>query len=214
MTDLPILFSAPMVRGLIREVELPGTGKTQTRRILKPQPEQGFEPWQAEGGEWFLAGVESQTPLKMRFRKGDRLYVREAWSAEHLWSGTKPRDIPCGPIWYWADGEPREGDWTKPKVAIHMPRWASRLTLPVTDVRVQKLTDIDEIDAMAEGIIRHAATEEDDAEYLAVEGGDIYSNAVDAYEALWNRINGALAWKANPWVVALTFTAERRNIDA
>lgn len=95
--------------------------------------------------------------------------------------------------------------------SIFMPRWASRLTLSVTDVRVQRLQDISERDAIAEGVIRYDPTDEDPAEFSI--DGPIFSDAVSAYEDLWLRINGAGSWDTNPWVVALTFTVERRNID-
>ncbi|MGQ3299685.1 hypothetical protein [Reyranella sp.] len=211
MTDRPILFSAPMVKSLL------DGRKTQTRRIINL-------PGVANVVEFVHVGTDSRTGVPVfemkdaagrhltrptgkgsvsphyspRFAKGDRLYVRETWSAEHLWSGVKPSEIPCGPIWYWADGEPREGDWTKPKVAIHMPRWASRLTLTVTDMRVQRLQEISEADALAEGVTAPFS-----------EG---YFRT--SYRDLWNVINGAGAWDANPWIVAVSFSVERRNIDA
>lgn len=227
-TDRPILFSGPMVRVLL------DGRKTQTRRILKPQPTEcpvdrfnytgtvvknGYSAWESWRNDRpvnaFKAGEGCVTCLiDIPYEKGDQLWVRETISFERKWTGTKPRDVPKGErVWYWADGQPTDGDWTKPIVAIHMPRWCSRLTNTVTDVRVERLADIDEIDAMAEGIIRYDADEFDDAEFAAIEGGDIYSTAVDAYQALWNCINGALAWAANPWVVAVTFSVREGNID-
>ncbi len=185
MTDRPILFSAPMVRALL------DGRKTQTRRILKPQPLMGYAP-------------DVTASKGIRFAKGDRLWVRETWSAEHLWAGTKPRDIPCGPFWFWPDGDPSDGDWTKPKPGIHMPRWASRLTLTVTDVRVERLQEISEGDAIAEGSREPS---------LVPIIGACWSER-DAYAKLWEYINGPGSWGANPWVVALTFTVEQRNIDA
>lgn len=158
-------------------------------------------------------GIYAVRPL---VETGDRLWVRENWYAAHSADGVKPRDMDstwkvCPAVdWNYADW----GIKGRLRPGIHMPRWASRLTLTVTDVRVQRLQNIDEIDAMAEGIIRSAPTEEDEAEFMAIEGGDIYSSAVDAYQALWNRINVADTWAANPWIVAVTFTVERRNIDA
>ena len=117
------------------------------------------------------------------------------------------------PIWYWADGNPTEGDWTKPKPSIHMPRWASRLTLTVSDVRVQRLQDCSDDDAAAEGL-----TYLDDgpgAGFWIVDGTPVCSaGSVEAYAQLWNHINGDGAWEANPWIVAITFTVEKRNIDA
>lgn len=220
MTGRPILFSSSMVRSL-----LAGT-KTQTRRILKPQPPR-YDHYGKDIMDWDLSGIyhdernsspskwwldvqtdvddNSHNEIEVRFAKGDRLYVRETWSAEHLWSSTKPRDIPCGPIWYWADGNPSDGDWTKPKPGIHMPRWASRLTLTVTDVRVQRLQEITPADAIAEGIAPRANSMTIDCDT---------PDPRDGFKSLWASINGAGSWAANPWIVALTFTVERRNIDA
>lgn len=211
MSDRPIPFSAPMVRALL------DGRKTQTRRILKPQP----YPLDGRPGYWNASGAiggriatsDGEFERLHRFAKGDRLWVREAWHTNSSEDWKTPSEIDESEfIWYVADGA--DGmPLSRKRAPFHMPRWASRLTLTVTDVRVQRLIDINEIDAMAEGIIRYDPTETEDAEFSAVEGGDFYSSAVDAYEALWNRINGELAWAANPWVVAVTFTVERRNID-
>lgn len=239
MSDLPILFSAPMVQGLIREVERPGTGKTQTRRILKPQPEQGFDPWQAEGGEWFLAGMATQTPLPVRFAKGDRLWVKENWlpdpprdsAAWDDWECSTVEFDGCGlkaamvpPALRNADHALHAATWTgtelRWKPSIHMPRWASRLTLTVTDVRVQRLQEISEADCIAEGIDMVADSFGNGAAYrdygLAdhADTAEWYCRPIDSFRALWVKINGAASWVASPWVVAVTFTVERRNIDA
>ncbi|GHE88567.1 phage-like protein [Aliiroseovarius zhejiangensis] len=96
-------------------------------------------------------------------------------------------------------------DWSKHlrlRPSIHMPRWASRLTLVVDDVRVQRLQDISEADAIAEGcpgFVSH------DGEYGEPPREDFHD--------LWNSINGPDAWDANPWVFALTFTPHNTNID-
>ncbi len=103
-----------------------------------------------------------------------------------------------GHITYRADHGPDHAfKWTP---SIFMPRWASRLTLTVTDVRVQRLQDISEEDAWAEGITAYGTTR------YEREGRDLYA-------LLWNSINGAGAWNNNPWVVALSFTVRKGNID-
>jgi hypothetical protein len=221
MADRPILFSAPMVQALL------AGRKTQTRRILKPQPPR-FQHYGRDIMDWGLSGIyqeddqegtskwmldvqtdvddNSHEVIDVRFAKGDRLYVRETWSADRLMSGFKPRDmLTSTPIWYWADGNPHDGDWIKPKPGIHMPRWASRLTLTVTDVRVERLHQIVPADAIAEGIFAPANSQTIDC---------ATRDPRDDYRALWNNINGANAWDANPWVVAVSFTVERKNIDA
>lgn len=89
---------------------------------------------------------------------------------------------------------------------IHMPRWASRLTLIVTDVRVQRLHEISEADAEAEGCPACARR------VAGLRGG--CDSFICGYQQLWDDINGPNSWKANPWVIALAFTVEKRNIDA
>lgn len=220
MTDRPILFSAPMVRALL------DGRKTQTRRVLKPQPTMiyGVSPTftglQAvrEGYRWRLYGTHTASaPFSLRFAVGDRLWVRETFSGVHPYDifNQPPRDwSPAEPIWYWADGNPADGDWTKPRPGIHMPRWASRLNLTVTDVRVQRLQEISEADAVAEGMFQHPW---DGSEAAGAWTGGIDflhgNSARGAFFRTWEKINGAGSWAANPWVVALTFTVERRNID-
>lgn len=226
MTDRPILFSAPMVRALL------DGRKTQTRRVLSGVPEwcgtdrkpgyscltppghiefRGHYPGDAE----VEAGFGSKF-IKLRFQKGDRLYVREAWRAARSLDQVKPRDIPRdADIEHEATARSYAeiGLTGRQRPGIHMPRWASRLTLLVTEVRVERLQDCSEADAIAEGIVEYEPTNEDPAEFAYVDGGDIWNNARSAYQALWNSINGPGAWDANPWVVAITFTVEKRNID-
>lgn len=190
MTDRPILFSAPMIRAILREVSAPGTGKTQTRRVLKPRPRRTiFFDAKTAGLEQF------RDPA---YRAGDRLWVREAISYDRL---DVDRDGILPP-WYWADGNPDAGDWTRPKPSIHMPRWASRLTLIVTDVRVQRLQDISEDDARAEGCPCQG-----DDDLCGME-------AAGWFRDLWDSLNAERApWSSNPWVVAVTFRPEAGNID-
>ncbi|HEV7286685.1 MAG TPA: hypothetical protein VGN75_17675 [Kaistia sp.] len=138
---------------------------------------------------------------------GDRLWVRET-------SKPIPASRPGG---YFVEGSPffgrdffyradadcplwADGPW---KPSIHMPRRASRLTLTVTDVRVELLQDISEADARAEGVFVP------EAQY-AQQG---HRAPVLAYAGIWEDINGPRSWEANPWVAAYTFTVARHNID-
>lgn len=212
MTDRPILFSAPMVRAL-----LAGT-KTQTRRVLKPQATEN------SAGLYHLSGPNgfSQTPSAriphsysmlglVRFAVGDRLWVRESWRTIERVDGFAPREISASrPIFYEADDLAQAGRG-KLRASIHMPRWASRLTLTVTEVRVERLHDISEADAQAEGIVkcgRFYGVAEAEWDHASL------TSAVDAYALLWDHINGPGAWDANPWVSATTFTVDHQNIDA
>jgi len=172
VTDRPIIFSAPMIRALL------DGRKTQTRRVLKPH------------GDTFSAPS---------YRRGDRLYVREA---AHI-DGTS--------VNYRADhpGDSAGLGW---RPSIHMPRWASRLTLTVTDVRVQQLQEISADDAVAEGChFKRWIT----GEYPFFDQGVEADNRqlVRMYRDLWNSLHGTGAWDANPWVVAISFTVQRGNID-
>lgn len=216
MTDRPILFSAPMVRAL-----LAGT-KSQTRRIIKPQPPEGMVRHC-----WYSAPVYGFTKdhdvtgdwhkARLLAYRGDRLWVRETWSGTHAFRDTPPAQresytTPDGPvlredIHFWADGNPLGGDYEKPRPGIHMPRWASRLTLTVTDVKVERLQDINAQDCWAEGCSRPDMTR-----FLGSEV-TIRDNARNEYRKIWEGINGEGSWKANPWVVAYTFTVQRGNID-
>ena len=198
MKERPILFSAPMVRAL-----LAGT-KTQTRRIIKPQHLAFFnQDAAAMLSDW------NERPLPYG-KPGDRLWVRETWRAELTWNTTKPSEIPDeAALWYAADDQQRNnGRGTKFKgklrSSIHMPRAASRITLEITSVRVERLQEISIEDAKAEG-----AWGPDDsivqkvADYF---GTDIFSaNPRKAFQMLWESINGPDSWAANPWVWAIEF---------
>lgn len=132
-------------------------------------------------------------------KPGDRLWVREAFSYDSL-DVDHDGLMPC---WYWADGNPEDGDWTKPKPSIHMPRIYSRLTLTVTDVRVQRLQDISEADAEAEGVEYRDCwgTWRPDGSMQC--GGS--PDRREAFRCLWININGNGSWEADPWVCAYTF---------
>lgn len=163
-----------MVRAL-----LAGT-KTQTRRVLKqvqirsagmPEPE-----WRS---------VHALCPYG---QPGDRLWVREAFSGSIAYERHGyPLKEWGNKVWYWADGNPDIGDWTRQRPSIHMPRHLSRVLLEVTGVRVERLQDISEADAMAEGTTRHP------------------DGRWHAYRSLWTHINGSSSWDSNPWVWVVDF---------
>lgn len=176
MKERPILFSGPMVRAIL------DGRKTQTRRIVKPQPTNDYVTFMPLSSE--LVGVTKHGgPIDNRGwlhcpygKTGDRLWVRETWCP----------DVEPYTFRYKADGgEPLER-W---RPSIHMPRWASRITLEVVSVRVERLQDISEEDALAEGI-------------TLVERG---TSPVDQFNKLWESINGPGSWEANPWVWVVSF---------
>ena len=200
MKERPILFSAPMVRALLNG------SKTQTRRVAKPvqHPDLGniYTPGALVLEHEPKHVIERACPYG---HPGDRLWVWEAFSgprhqeayAPSLWHEVDD-------IWYWADGNPSTGDWPKPRPSIHMPRWASRITLEITGVRVERLQDISEADAMAEGIYSNP-----DFNGMWTADGDTHSSKNDgpiqAYRHLWVSLNGPGSWDANPWVWVIEF---------
>ena len=207
MKERPILFSAPMVRAL-----LAGT-KTQTRRIFKPDR----MTWDANGRytTYAMRGGELSTTGSGPFKPSswlhycpygqpgeDRLYARETWAAPHAYDHLPPRLIPQDARIHYAATEDRGGLLWRP--SIHMPRWASRITLEVTGVRVERLQDISEADAVAEGCkpIRPELVQDG----LIVRPG---RSAVEEFRLVWEQIHGGGSWEKNPFVWVVTF----RRID-
>lgn len=254
MSDNFISFQPENILALIREIEQPGTGKTQTRRILKPQPpaeatSAGVIARSSEGqsDEWtWLSGdprdADTWLPLddfKTRFRPGDRLWVKETWHTESAWDEQRPAEIaeaclrlgyrrPWAPIEYEADE--RRVHWQhnytlgKKRQARHMPRWASRLTLLVTDVQIERLQEINDAGAIAEGIEK-VPYDGADPKWQGQFGWKDYTDHPHAivpfnadrpglsYRSLWESIHGAESWAANPWVVVIGFKPVLVNID-
>lgn len=209
MAEKPILFSAPMVRAL-----LAGT-KTQTRRTIKPQPANGcscVEPHPDFSNEWVAyQGGEPQHSFTLRIAAGDLLWVREAHAmlpknAYALPKAMNPDDADMAA--YYREGFDRSGKivW---RPSIHMPRWASRITLRVTAVKVERLQDIREDDAWAEGCRRGEANDGGGffpAEEPHPKGGMVgWDDAREWFADLWTSINGADSWAANPFVAAYSF---------
>lgn len=176
--------------------------------------------WRHDLAAWWFMGAW-RTPDEIHFTavrylrpcRPDDAEARERFSGPYGLTGLRPSFWhPGTPIWYWADGNPPEGDWTKPKPGIHMPRWASRITLLVTDVRVERVQDISEEDAIAEGIedVTRQITPNDPSlrfwrRYRDGSGVGYVDSAIGSYASLWTSINGPGSWNANPWVAALSF---------
>ena len=210
MTERPILFSAPMVRAL-----LDGT-KTQTRRVLKPQPANDIAPADfpnpaAQG--WKSSRRHSHGATTAHFcpygQPGDRLWVRETWQAvrgddraRHICTSPRP-DVG----WLEYAATPREDEPAyKWRPSIHMPRWASRIDLEVTGVRVERLQRINEADALAEGIERLDSPHPGVPLYRDyAPGHDSTVSPVHSYRTLWEAINGPGSWDANPWAWVVEF---------
>ena len=221
MTDRPILFSGPMVRAII------DGRKTQTRRPMKTPPTVPFSTVCRDaagmftGDEW---GNELER-LNVPHAPGDCLWVRESVWINGRWISTEDETGERGSRWVATKHIRRMADDQMPIgcggmvwrsiPSIHMPRWASRLTLIVTDVRVQRLREISEEDAIAEGVRVLALQSPDDpTAWWEVEPGRCQARSpIAIYASLWDACYGSGAWEANPWVVATTFTVHHLNID-
>lgn len=215
MSERPILFSGPMVRAIL------DGRKTQTRRGLKPQIGDLDRPFKMDDGSWRVTDSRGghMSPIDVRHRIGDRLWVREAYAqvegpkgVVHVGNAVYRSDAcdSSGRRWFsiTPDDPDREVLW---RPSIYMPRSLSRLTLHVTDVRVQRLRKISEEDAIAEGVYERHAVGDDpmhDA-WTWDRNASRFATPIAAFAALWNLINGSGAWEENPWVAAITFRAER-----
>ena len=208
MSDRPILFSAPMVRAILREIEQPGTGKTQTRRIIPAGnvyddiSSEGAEDFELRGWTVFEHG-QALCAAKPKYVIGDRLWVRERTERANGEAVGYPVDGTWLPNTPW--------EWQRASLpSIYMPRRLSRLTLHVTDVRVERLQDISEEDAIAEGVEYDSDGWRD---YL-MPTTQCCASAKDSYRTLWDSINGEKhPWTSNPWIVAVTFRPILGNID-
>lgn len=220
MRDLPIIFSGPMVRALLdgrktmtrRLIKLPTKGE-YVRADMG-----GWAPTTVGGGSCFrlrrdgtrepapeLVAIWNRTTgtcIAARYQIGDRLWVRETWCPvnDTEFGGKKwidyratPSDSASHPAGW--DNEPDHPDALKWRSPIHCPRTASRLTLLVTAVKIERLYDISDDDIRAEGVT------ETDTSWL------------NAWRQLWESINGPDHWETNPFVVAATFAVRNENID-
>lgn len=189
MTSRPIPFSGEMIRA-IREGR-----KTQTRRVIVPhrgddefaildERDKGGVQWpyrSCEGGSLDIGdGCEHRLACKYG-EPGDQLWVRETcYICPSTLDGEALHDPP---VVYAADGAQKSESYPFVRVPRFMPRWASRITLEITDIRVERLQDITEADARAEGV-----------------------GSVAEFQALWETINGKKhAWDTNPWLWVISF---------
>lgn len=246
MTDRPILFSSPMILALLAR------RKRQTRRILKPEP---YSNGYRFDGRDFLCHNDYLPPSALLMDRGkgknrytisnmedgpegmsgvyigDRFWCREVWHVSKHFDKVKPSDLS-------RDTQIRYEATDFPPVTIlsgrfrpgmFMPRWASRITLSVIDVKIERLLEISEADAIAEGIVKervivgatyaggiHSEISADRYFTMieAIDGDDGFESGEDAYFALWDHINGKGAADKNPWVSAYTFDPIFANIDA
>jgi hypothetical protein len=224
--ELPILFSGPMVRAILSDT------KTQTRRVMKPQPHDDFSPVAVEFYHPTRISNGEEVPGPQRFGAyddecgfvcpyggpGDRLWVRETWTAYEdpdQYGDSDPLEGPpslmqeeygatINNVVWRADGdETHQGYW---RPAIHMPRWASRITLNVVSVRVERLQDISEADAKAEGVERVGDRWRNYMRERESQGiNETVRTARESFFSLWESIHGTESLAANPWVWRIEF---------
>ena len=233
MKERPILFSAPMVRAILEG------RKTQTRRVVKPAPQMVTDkrvvPW--TGDATALQHLLESNGHGCRYgHPGDRLWVRETWCTDSSLDAQRPSSFIAWPVKYLADNAARTcgaifGNTNgKTRPSIYMPRWASRITLEVTGVRIERLHDITEADAMAEGfqpkpwgpwwqgyrdmgglsLVHQESPGESPPDWMIEpkrmqDRPWLNRSAFSEFRALWWSINGADSWDANPWVWAIEF---------
>ena len=187
MKESPILFSTPMLQAIL------DGRKTQTRRIIKPQPnshDDGNFPWLIE---------EDCVPIPIKCpygHPGDLLWVKETFALSSTrWRYKADSD--------WTFEEKEMGEDAKWKSSRFMPKAAARIWLQIEEIRVERLQDITYQDILQEGMPKPL--------------GD-YSSPVDWFEKLWTKINWPGSWDANPWLWVITFkiisTTSKPNLES
>jgi hypothetical protein len=194
----PILFSTSMVKAIVED------RKTKTRRVIKPQPPEFAEiKMFGEKSTPFYCFNGSQTEIKARYQPGDILWVRETWANLHgMGFGNDPRTDKPWEYAYLADSPKGTDSYqlakdygVKWKPSIHMPRKAARIFLRVTDVRAERIQDITENEAQAEGVKAYG------------QNNCSGTSARIAFAELWDGLNEkrGYGWRKNPWVWVYTF---------
>jgi hypothetical protein len=221
MKERPIIFSAPMIKALL------DGRKTQTRRIIKPQPEVNDQgnlcgDWLSKPLGGLLVPKLQDIVIHCPFGEiGDVLWVRETWQiadwteegdpfvrykstgdvinrgqhvsegdlerVEEMWAELSGRDN------YLIDNKAADRKWRSP---IFMPKWASRITLEITNIRVERLNDISEEDAIAEGVTQYV---------VDTPTGKLANKVIDDYMEIWESINGKGSRDINPFVWVIEF---------
>ena len=217
MKERGMIFNAEMVRALL------SGRKTQTRRIIKPQPEATLSG--SLSGKWLSRPLNGLLLPKIEDIAihcpfgvvGDRIWVRETFQGplfdydlmDSYCKDPTPFEKPEFCV-YKADGVPAPEFYDADdelhccwRPSIHMPRWASRILLEITDVRVERLNAISEEDARAEGIIDGGCLNCGEPEPCGCANPE--PDATDAFAYLWQSIYGQESWNANPWVWVIEF---------
>lgn len=233
ITDRPLIISPVLIPPTL-------TGMKQITRRLT-----GLEPVNEEPDRWkfvgltddprwpgrlvaFFTDVEHQVPTRFLpcpyGKVNDTLWIRENWAVGKGYDGIKPRNIPKGVHvnrWYMADGS-KPGWCGRTWPSIFIPRWLSRIDLLITGIRVERLHDITEEDAILEGVqpncdgfdlcpsvtcrANGCQSAGEYFHYLHDIDGDPAYSALESFESLWIKLNGAASWNRNPWIWRISFT--------
>jgi hypothetical protein len=200
MKERPILFSTEMVNAILEG------RKTMTRRFVKPQLDENLHL-----NRDYIAEYDEGVLVKCPYgQPGDRLWVRESFCL------SQPKDpetyyfrYKCGIHPYSENPASEKYDFSSPdkwKPSIHMPREASRILLEVVSVRVERLKDITEEDALNEGVESYFSEMFQDTRFKCYSIKDNYWRcAKSSFKSLWVKINGNGSWKINPWVWVVEF---------
>ncbi|MDV2903126.1 hypothetical protein R0H17_15915 [Phytobacter diazotrophicus] len=224
MKERGMIFNAEMVRAIL------DGRKTQTRRIMKVQPSEGFAPMNMAletdyEAHWYTPGVVDKDGYLQPAKHdvfgvasdeegytcpfgavGDRIWVRETWAEAgasapelKLYRANYPEHVPS----HYENVPPvDEIRWTP---SIHMPRWASRITLEITGVRVERLQNISDTDVDAEGFAGDFPTSLFPALFPGEPSDWSHLSMRECYGVLWKSIYGEESWQANPWVWVIEF---------
>jgi hypothetical protein len=206
MKERPILFSGAMVLALL------AGRKTQTRRAVKLRE---FGPSDTPGYDWrfrdasLLWHEHPYTRIAEKCphgRPGDVIWARETWAAPHAFDHLPPRMIPPGTQFHYRATEDAGGLLWRP--SIHMPRWASRITLEIQDVRVERLQEITNADAIDEGA-ENGVSLSGLSLAQCTRLAELATTGLKAHRLgfawLWESINGTGSWDANPWIWRIEF---------
>lgn len=216
--ELPILFSGPMVLAIL------AGRKTVTRRTIKDADQ--YACLTGDCPHYRQTECDASMASFARWNAGDKLWVRETWRTGKAVDGKSPAAIaescldagyrePWMPVKYGAGGQAINGEyidrdwdgWGKTRVSIHMPRWASRITLEVLSVRAERLQEITEEEAVAEGasVLPLQDAADPSAWWQMAPGVAQARTPRMAFASLWDKINGAGAWESDPWVWRVEF---------
>lgn len=216
MADRMLQFSAPMV------LALQAGQKSETRRKMNPQPGGGPGRWHVfnrHGGEFCKreADIGKLALDYIPWKIGDRVWVREAWKTTDPYDGVAPSQMGGEePVMYLADGVWQRWGWPgrapegRYRHAMHMPRWASRMTLLITSLRVARVQALTTARSVAEGMRCPTCAP---MAGLPLCGENGCPAARWAFSDLWATLHGKDDWETNPWVTAIGFDVHRYNID-